>query len=64
MNSRQRRKLAALQHNDAIRLDAWLRENAVYSRPATRIEFRPRRAGKSRINSVLLFGALASMVAL
>ena len=27
MNSRQRRKLAAIQHNDAIRYDKWLVEN-------------------------------------
>jgi len=32
MNSNQRRKLEAMQHNDKRRYEKWLRENAIYTR--------------------------------
>jgi hypothetical protein len=45
MNSRQRRKLAALQHNDAIRYEAWLKANAIYSRASAPRYHRAERGG-------------------
>ena len=60
MNSRQRRKLEALQHNDKIRYEAWLKENAIYSRPSPRVMAeasaysRGRRAGMSRLGALTL----------
>ena len=32
MNSREKRKLEAQQHNDAIDYERWLKKNAIYSR--------------------------------
>lgn len=70
MNSRQRRKLEALQHNDKIRYEAWLKENAIYSRvtsicslPAGEYH-RARRAGMSRLEaltmaSLVMMGTMA-----
>lgn len=61
MNSRERRKLAALQHNDAIRYEAWLKANAIYSRPSIRVMaesvstyHRGRQAGMSRVGALTL----------
>lgn len=64
MNSRERRKLAALEHNDAIRYSAWLKANAVHYKPrsagTTRLEertteyIRARRAGATRSEALLL----------
>jgi hypothetical protein len=60
MNSRERRKLAALQHNDTIRYEAWLKANAICSRASLRYhnkvsEYqRGRRAGMSRLGALTL----------
>lgn len=61
MNSRQRRKLKALQHNDEIRYVEWLKANAKYDRPRERVMADPRfidyhnarKGGRSRLQALL-----------
>lgn len=61
MNSRERRKLAALQHNDEIRYVNWLKTNAIYSSQRQLPYEEARKAGMSRLsalNQVKLFAAM------
>ena len=64
MNSRQRRKLEAQQHNDEINYTNWLRENAIYNRPKVSVmgsresEYvRARKAGMS-VSSALIAASI------
>jgi hypothetical protein len=56
MNSRQRRKLAAQQHNDAIAYIAWLKANTQDQRVDRRAQLyvRGRRSGLTRLAAIKL----------
>lgn len=64
MNSRQRRKLEAQQHNDEIKYTNWLRENAVYNRPRVAVmdtresEYRRARKAGMSISSALIAASI------
>lgn len=48
MNSREKRKLEAQQHNDAIDYARWLKKNAIYSRVESVDEWRKHSYSKAR----------------
>ncbi len=60
MNSRERRQLAAREHNDKIRYERWLEANAIYTRTeARRVRKGGRASGKLSL-AMLLALALQS----
>lgn len=58
MNSREKRKLEAQQHNDAIDYERWLKKNAIYSRVESVDEWRKHGYSKARSQRLSRRGAL------
>lgn len=56
MNSRERRKLEAQQHNDAIIYEKWLKENT--SDQPRRFQRSARASGKNKVSKALLSAAM------
>lgn len=65
MNSRQKRKLQAVEHNDGIRYSAWLKANAIYSRvslgssPVVDEYRRARDAGLTRAQAINIIALMS-----
>jgi hypothetical protein len=59
MNSREKRKIEAQQHNDAIDYERWLKKNAIYSRVESIDEWRKHGYRKARSQKLPRSAALA-----
>lgn len=63
MNSRERRKLAAIQHNDAIAYEEWLIKNTLHQSRIAEVDIyaRARKRGLSRQAALAICNAISTM---